>query len=149
MSYTINSDASFSEKHRRAAWAYWIKGEGFHVKASGMFKQNMPSSALAELLSFSQGLARVNDRVPAEQRPGTRLFVNTDCMYVIQVLKNEVRQSKNMMIIRAIQHNCKDYEIIPRHVRAHTNNLTRPRSWVNDWCDKAAKAEMRAEGFLK
>lgn len=146
--YTINSDASFSWKHQRAAWAYWVKSDDFHAKASGMFDKNLGirSNYVAELLAFEKGLARVNKLIPAKHRSAVRLYVNTDCTYVIDVLNQRIKKSyKNMTLIRAVQHAAKDYQLVVRHVKAHTGDLSTARSYINDWCDKAARMEMGKE----
>jgi len=144
ISYTINTDASFSHKYRRGAGAYWIKGDDYSSRKSFMFPQQLHSSFIAELLTFERAFQEVNKLVPVEYRGATILFVNTDSMFVVHTLEGTVKSKskKNQMIIKAIQHAIKDYKVIPRHVKAHTDDLSEPRSWVNDWCDRAARSEM-------
>lgn len=146
-SYTINTDASWSWKFKRGAWAYWIKGPDFHAKASGMFdaRIEIKHNTIAELLAFSKALERVNKRVPEEERKNTTLYVNTDCMYVIAVLEDRIISKKNIMLVRAVQASARGYKIVARHVKAHTGDLGEPRSYVNDWCDRMVRLEMGKE----
>lgn len=148
ISFTINTDASFSRKFRRGAGAYWIKGDNdFSARGSFMFKQELHSSFIAELLTFERAFQEVNKVVHPGHRGATILFVNTDSMFVINVLQGtaKIKSPRNRHVVLAIQHAIKDYKVIPRHVKAHTEDLTEARTWVNDWCDKAAKSEMIKE----
>lgn len=148
ISYTINTDASYSHKHKRGAWAYWIKGnDNFHVKKAGMFPQELHSSFVAELLTFERALQEINAIVPPAHRGAVILYVNSDSTFVLHTVDGTIKSKSrlNQPIIQAIQHIIKDYKIIARHVKAHTGNLEESRSWVNDWCDRAAKAEMGKE----
>lgn len=54
LSFTINTDASFSRKFRRGAGAYWIKGDDYSSRKSFMFPQQLHSSFIAELLTFER-----------------------------------------------------------------------------------------------
>lgn len=150
IAYTINTDASFSHKYRRGAWAYWIRGDDCHIRKSGMFPQKLHSSFIAELLTFEKALQEINNIVPKEYRGATILYVNSDSLFVVHTLQGVVKSksSKNRMVIRAVQHAVKDYKVIPRHVKAHTEDLSEARSWVNDWCDRAAKSEMGKEIYF-
>lgn len=148
--YTINSDASYSHKYKRGAWAYWIKNDDMNIKKSGMFEQRLHSSFVAELLAFEKALQEINKIVPKEYRGATILYVNTDSQFVVHTLDGTVKSksSKNRMLIKSIQHATKDYKVIPRHVKAHTEDLSEARSWINDWCDRAAKGEMGKEIYF-
>jgi hypothetical protein len=148
ISFTINTDASFSRKFRRGAGAYWIKGDNdFSVRGSFMFKQELHSSFIAELLTFERAFQEVNKVVNPDHRGAVVLFVNTDSMFVVNVLKGtaNIKSHRNKHAVLAIQHAIKEYKVIPRHVKAHTDDLTEARSWVNDWCDRAAREEMGKE----
>lgn len=140
--YTVNTDASFSVKHKRAAYAYWIKGDDFHSKSSGMFPNEIANSALAELLAFSKAIERLNQHVHFKERKHTQVYVNTDSIWVINALTGKTKKSKNMALIKSVLHSASRYKLVPRHVKAHTKDLGEPRSFINDWCDKAAKGEM-------
>lgn len=150
IAYTINTDASYSHRYKRGAWACWIRGDDYHVRKSGMFPQKLHSSFVAELLAFEKALQEINKIVPKEYRGATILYVNTDSQFVVHTLDGTVKSksSKNRMLIKSIQHATKDYKVIPRHVKAHTEDLSESRSWINDWCDKAAKAEMGKEIYF-
>ena len=144
VTYTINSDASFSHKYRRAAWAYWIKGDNLHIKRSGMFDGEVHSSHYAELLAFERAFREIDNITDPEHRGATLIHVNTDSQFVVHVLDGSavIKSKKNLHVVKAIRHATKDYKVVPRHVKAHTNVLDEARKWVNDWCDQAAKGEM-------
>jgi ribonuclease HI len=144
--FTINTDASFSARFKRAAWAYYIKGPSYLARASAVFDQTIPSSHVAELLAFEKAIRRVDEKVKEmEWDPKMcRIFLNTDSMWVIDSLAGRVKNSKNLPIVKAIQHEFKDYIVDARHVKAHLHTKT-PRHFVNDWCDKAAKLALRTE----
>lgn len=148
ISYTINTDASYSRRYRIATWAYWIKGDGnFSAKKSGAFDRTLHSSFMAELLTFEKAFQEINKIIPYEHRGATLLFINTDSTYVIDVIngKAKPKSTRNKPIVQAIQHAIKGYKLVPRHVKAHTGDLRESRVWVNDWCDRAAKVEMGKE----
>lgn len=145
--FTINTDASFSMKWRKGAWAYWIKGDGVILKNVGMILVDIPNPGLAELLAFSKALGEVNKIVPKEKRWGTKLYINTDCTYVIHVIDGTMKHSKYMTLIKAIRHAMVGYSVRPTHVKAHTGH-TSGRSRMNDWCDREARKIMKEEGYL-
>lgn len=145
-SYTINSDASYMAYVKRGSYAYWIKGDdGFHVKHAGVFRDHLPNSSVAELLAFEKALQELNKKIPLERRKDVLIFVNTDCQWVIDVLEGRVLNSKYRILMKAVRHAARDYEIVARHVKAHTGDLTQARSWVNNWCDKQAKTVLKEE----
>ena len=154
-SYTVNTDASFSRFRRRAAWAYYIKGEDWHVKASGMFPEDIEilASQYAELRTFMKAMERVNDKVPEAERSNTMIYINTDCMFVIHVLNKKkvlnINHPNNRALVAEARKLIAGYKLIPRHVKAHTGNLTTARSYVNDWCDKAVRMEMGKAVYKK
>lgn len=146
-SYTINSDASFSRVKKRGAWAYYIKGEDFHVKSSGMFKSStfIAGPIYAELRTFIKAIIRLNEVVPEADRKGTKLYVNCDCMFVIHVLSGVKIRAKhpiNQTLINEARRYVQGYSVIPRHVKGHTGDLSTARAYVNDWCDQAVRLEM-------
>ena len=148
ISYTINTDASYSNKYRRGAYAFWIRGDNnFHVKGSGMFPRQtrLPNSSIAELLAFEKAIKELNKHVPEEWRSATLLYINTDSQWVINALEGTIKTSKHLLLISAVRHITKGYKLDCRHVKAHTGDLTEKRSWINDWCDKEAKRRMGEE----
>ena len=146
-SFIINTDASFSMKWRRGAWAYWIKGDDVLLKSAGMFPAELPNPGLAELLAFSKALGEVNKIVPKQKRWETKLYINTDCKYVIHVIDGTMKQSRYMTLVKAIRHALVGYHISPQHVKAHTRSKSK-RSKVNAWCDREARKIMKEEGYL-
>lgn len=142
--YTINSDASYSHKYKRGAWAYWIKNDDLNIKKSGMFEQRLHSSFVAELLAFEKAFREIDKLVDPAHRGAVIIYVNTDSQFVIHTLDGtaKIKSARNRALVHSIRHATKEYKVIPRHVKAHTEDLTEARSWINDWCDKAAKGEM-------
>lgn len=140
--YTINTDASFDHKTQTAAYAYWIKGDDFHVKASGVLPVKVPSSHVAELLAFEKAIRRLDSVVM--DRKDTRIIANTDSMWTIHAMTGILKKSKHLTLIKAVRASARDYEFDFRHVKAHTHTAD-PRHWVNDWCDRMAKLALRTE----
>ena len=147
-SFIINTDASFSMKWHKGAWAYWIKGDnGLVLKNAGMIPAEIPNPGLAELLAFSKALGEINKLIPKQKRWETKLYINTDCTYVIHVIDGTMKQSKYMTLIKAIRHALVGYQVRPQHVKAHTGHRS-GRSRMNHWCDKEARKIMKEEGYL-
>lgn len=78
------------------------------------------------------------------------IYVNSDCKhmfakisikstsipgkYIAETLNDILRQNMDGDIYGRVSF---------RHVKAHTGDLAKPRSFVNDWCDQEAKKAMR------
>lgn len=140
--FTINTDASFDPATGTAAWAFWIRSKDHLIKDSGLFPRKVDNSSVAELLALEKALRRVDREVFT--RRTVKLYINTDSKWVIDALQGKVKNSKQLMLIKAVLHSTQGYELELRHVKAHTHTNT-ARHWVNDWCDKQAKKILRTE----
>lgn len=148
ITYTINTDASFSPKHKRGAWAYWIKGDNnFSSRDSGALDGRIRSSLHAELLSFQKALQVIHQITKPEHRGAVLLFVNTDCMFVIHTLDGTIKSKseQNKILIQQVQNEVKEYKTSARHVKAHVYKDQDSRTWVNNWCDREAKKALWKE----
>lgn len=143
---TINTDASFDPNTKRAAWAYWIKSHDQLFKASGVIP-TASNSSTAELIGISQAIAKVKSFVESEwgedfPKERITLYINTDSTWAISALERKYKNSKHQKFVNKILRRIPNFDIQPRHVKAH-NGTADARSWVNDWCDKEAKARLR------
>jgi len=143
---TINTDASLSGDCSIAAGAWWIKSEHFDlaVKGSSLLPP-AANSSIAELLTFEKAIDVVNAAVGDFPRDRVRIYINIDSVWVINALRGLTKKSAHRKIAQAVQDKIKGYELDIRHVKAHTNDLSTKRSWVNDWCDHQARQLVREE----
>jgi hypothetical protein len=145
--FTINTDASHHPQTKVSAWACWIKSSHYLIKASGLFPEPVANSSIAEIMAVEQALILLDNLIHDQPFLSSRterikLIINTDSMWTIQALNNNVKRSKHLRIARKIRALTYCYDIETRHVKAHTTRSD-ARSWVNDWCDKASKSLVR------
>lgn len=141
---TINTDASWYHEQKVGAWALWIRSDRYTIKGAAAFK-TMPKDAItAEAQCLVNALDILRKREPDPQ--GFKLIINNDCLYLHRHIRGELkmRRPEVIVLVRQIRELLEgvDYEI--RHVKAHTNVLDTPKKYINDWCDKQAKAASRA-----
>lgn len=151
MLVTLFTDASWCPDHKVAGWAAWCKSDFGMRRSAGILKGEIPSPTYAELAALINGIWFVaNHAHPVKLPPKTRVIAQTDCLAAIDALRG-TSKSPQMFALAA-----KGIELIGRykmvmdfrHVKAHTNNTDRTtkegkRSLVNDWCDNAARIEMK------
>lgn len=157
MVITVNTDASFSNKWKIGAYAFWVISKDFKIKKSGMIKSKVESPTHAECMAIVNALHAVfymlfQDNTMSKVR---MIIVNTDSMNAKHVFENdelkirEYRLKKysqqfygkfEWMCKKTFGKKCK-VEFQFRHVKAHQNTDT-PRTYINDWCDKEAKKHM-------
>jgi hypothetical protein len=150
-SFTINTDASHHPETRVAAWACWIKSTHYKIQDAGLLPGVVPNSSVAEIMAVEQALRLLDYLIHSEpflraqlDGEGIKLYINTDSLWTLQALNGNVRRSKHVAIARRIRSLTEGYTIEVRHVKAHTK-IRDARSWVNDWCDKAAKKIVRTK----
>ena len=149
MNVTINTDASFNHHHKVGGYAFWITSELGRIRQSGTLKETSDAQD-AELKALANAVYAL---LNSEFNNGSieHIYVNSDCKmmfpkisikstsvpgkYIAETLNDILRQNTDGCIYGRISF---------RHVKAHTNNLTKSRSWVNDWCDNEAKKAMRS-----
>lgn len=137
---TIITDASFCHKTNTAGWAAWIRVDGIAepIRRYGSFKEPVENSFQAEML------AAINGVWIAKQCGATEFFLQTDCMLVVNLALGEVKKRAYVAQWNAAKERAGLSRIALRakHVRGHTQTDD-ARSFVNRWCDKNAKQEMR------
>lgn len=124
---TLIADASWCPDTRAGGWAVWVTvnkdGEVFRHNAKGRFKE-CPASALeAEVWALENGIyvARTKGAGP--------ILAQSDCTGALGQLRRRYS------------------DITFRHVKGHTKNQD-SRSWVNRWCDRHARRQMKAHRQL-
>jgi len=149
MNCTINTDASFSFKHQRGAFAFWIVNNHFRIQKAGRLKGFIKRPEVGEMMCIINALHTLYKSDCSEIK---QIYINTDCLNAIHLFCGHEKAIKKYglkfgkTLVDTFNKLRKDNEagIIPiefRHVKAHTNTKD-ARSYVNDWCDKNAKIEI-------
>lgn len=142
MIVTINTDASYHSGFHIGAFAFWIVSNQGRVLHAGVLKGKINGATEAETKCIINALYTLKKQ---KWQGITKIIVNTDSTNSIAILKNS-RKEINLYHLKygdplRLKFNKikKGLPIIEfRHVKAHTTTET-ARSFVNDWCDKAAK----------
>lgn len=145
---TINTDASWDPKEKIGGYAFWIKCDSFTIKTSGQFKTKPTSSIKAELMCIANAVYTLCE---LPELPHTSLIViNCDCLMAFdRIYLNSSCKIGKMIALKLEELKTKTSpqgvtKVDLRHVKAHSGILN-ARSFVNNWCDKAAKEEMRRQ----
>lgn len=148
-SFTVNTDASFSDNAQLGAWACWIRSSHYLVKEAGVFDHPVVNSSVAEILAFEQALLLLDQLISSQDflrhhrdNGRIKLFINTDSMWTIHALEGRVKRSKHLEVAKRIRSLTEPYIISARHVRGHSRGHD-SRSWVNNWCDQQARGLLR------
>jgi ribonuclease HI len=147
---TIFTDASFCHDTKAAGGAFWAR-DNVH-KTQGSFRIGIASQAHeAELLASCRAIVECikHEQIGEQLRTGkARLILVIDCLFVTQALEwREVRKPRMSEELWPKLVRVKDlikrsgFELKINHVKAHSGTR-KPRTWVNNWCDKQAKLEM-------
>lgn len=150
MIVTINTDASFNKDFKRGSFAFWIVCNEFKITRSGVLRKQCSRPEIAEFrclinafhVLLTQDVSRVK-----------KIIVNTDCLNVIHLLtknKEAIRKYRlaswgNNLVLQLdllIGNKRNKIEIEYRHVKSHETTVG-ARNYVNDWCDRNAKQELR------
>jgi len=149
MLVTINTDASFDSKFKVGAYAFWAVSNNFKITRSGVFKTKCYSPDDAESRCLINALALIIKNHPQT----SKIIVNSDSLNAIAILTEDrahikrymKHREKNFVHIQKafskIFHK-KSTSIEFRHVKAHTT-VSDSRTYVNDWCDKEAKSQLK------
>ena len=143
---TINTDAGFYPLDKVGSYAYWIRGDGFLKKGSGMFKEECRSSTECEKKAIINALTiLLKSGYKAE-----KIIINRDNINAKAGKNGDEYATMMSRIIKKIKKNSipvfhknyagKYFEF--RHVKAHLHTKT-ARHWVNDWCDKMCTEELK------
>ena len=146
MNVTINTDASFSKKHKRGSFAIWIVSHLGTVRKSGMLRTTTAEPWHAEMKAIVNALALLDKQKWIGIR---KIFINTDCLNAIHCFTNDAENIQRWGLNRKSSKKIRaqyaevakhfSYAVIDfRHVKAHTATKDQ-RTWVNSWCDQMAK----------
>lgn len=138
---TLNTDASFHPDWKVGGYAFYFRHETIFVRYSGVFKGQLDDSTEAEMKCIANGLAAM---LRVELPKVDWFIINTDSKASMAKIKHGSDDlSKLVRKLRAdVIGKLRSTNNRIRHVKAHSN-IKDKRSWVNDWCDRKAKEEMR------
>jgi ribonuclease HI len=147
MLITLFTDASYCSRSRVGAYAAWAKADGRTVRHSGVLKQTVENSSLAETMALVNGIcvALAAMRPPA----ASKIIAQTDCLAAIHALSGMLRKTRTIRqyesIVAAYRAKVAAAGIVVefRHVAGHKGTAT-PRNAVNTWCDEECRRLMRA-----
>lgn len=150
MIVTINTDASFSRKHQVGTFAFWIVCDRFKILKSGRLRKQITRPEIAEFKCIINAMhVLLNENISDIHQ----IVINTDCLNVIHLIE---RDKKNInryglkswgqylvarLDLLRMEKKAFHIPIKMKHVKSHTG-IGDARSWVNEWCDTQAKAEM-------
>lgn len=135
---TVYCDASF--KNNTTGWGCWIKSSQERIIKSGTSKDPIcsVSSEMFAVLKSIQLVLKHHEDV-------TGIFINSDCLSVVQQLnfKNHHKKTKNIkineykeQILKLIKE--KSIKIKTKHVKGHQPNYN-VRNYLNNQVDKISK----------
>lgn len=154
---TLNTDGSLdygakTGKPKKAGWAYWISSDVGRFKNYGRCPA-CDNTMGPELAAIAKGIYFIRNH--PELSKATKIIVNTDClpaigwMNTINKRRESYRKHKGKLQNVARHHildmtrkgykNLPSVEIEYRHVKAHTDDISEARKWVNNWLDEKAK----------
>lgn len=135
-SATVIADASYCYQSGCGGYAYWVSVIGRRIKGSGRFKTKPLNHNDAEYKALMNGL-----HVATRDRNIKKVLLQTDSMATVHQI------NKNLGFIKQFRQNRPDVYITARHVKGHVKQSDKrykePRYYVNSWCDKKAKEQMR------
>lgn len=130
---TIVCDASWCPETEIGAWAAWIVCEDVRHQQWGVFKEPCSTSNEAEIKAAINGLHFAKSKFANV----ARYHLVVDCKGVIYCIE---KRDKWWKVMSEIVDNT---DITAKHVRGHRRSNGSKRTWVNNWCDKKARATMR------
>lgn len=152
---TINTDASYSYKFKKASFAFWIVSDEGKMCKSGVLKGNTKTPTHGEFKSIINALHCLFACLKWSNVK--YIVVNTDSLNTIHIVqKNKVLLRKFRIYKEDFKEELaawnyikghyikKEIKIEFRHVKAH-KDVTTPREWVNQWCDINAKSVLAKE----
>jgi ribonuclease HI len=140
---TIFADASFDDRTGAAGIAVWARTSDKFHKMSKALTFTLATSGEAE--TFALGIGILEALVHLPHAPGDALSVQSDCEHALRCLillqcSTEIESALADHVRDAVYH--AQMSMVPKHVKGHTGKSD-ARSWVNNWCDRAARAKMR------
>lgn len=154
MIVTINTDASYSNKYKLAAFAFWIVSDKGKICKAGPLKEKAHNPTHAELMAIANAVYIFCEAFKKGHFSGvSKIIINTDCLNGIYIITDDVKNIRRynlkstfykksvQFIKKLIGEHLPGVKIELRHVKAHKSTET-AREWVNDWCDRSAKEEL-------
>lgn len=149
---TITSDASWYRKDKVGGWAFQIRSNDIYDKYYGPLKGHIYDATEAEMKSVLNALYLVRKKYP--ELKINILTINVDCEFIVKHMFNKNKKRKFRIkdltnrISQYLEHI--DYKTLNiKHVKAHTEDLSEARKFVNDWCDRhSRKGSMMASESL-
>jgi ribonuclease HI len=140
MIVTINTDASWCPKTRDGGYCFWISSPWGRFKKHGKLRLKPMDSTAAEIMAMVNALYFLSKH--KDLKTCSKIIFNTDCTFGINYIergKGKVEQwNYPVKRFKEIRSKLKaDLEF--RDIKAHTQDLSEARMWVNDYCDKKAK----------
>jgi ribonuclease HI len=147
MPITIFSDGSFSEDQGLGAYAFYIRGDDMLIKKADMIPGPVYDSNLCELYAIAMALRTLSGTVDLKL---CDIVIRTDSLTSKSIIYRGTQKNMYMSIrleIKAYLSQAKSYRI--RHVKAHKWNkddeeYSKPKYYVNRWCDQQAHRLVRA-----
>jgi len=150
MNVTINTDASFSKQYNRGTYAFWIVSNRFVIQRAGILRKKCSRPEIAEFRCIINAIHVLGKQNCVGIK---KIIINTDCLNVIHLINKDksaiaryrLASFGSMLVFRFEEvirsHKLHKIPIEIRHVRSHTG-VDDARSYVNEWCDTEAKAQM-------
>lgn len=152
---TVFTDASFCPETKCAGGAFWARGE-IERMSSAFPIAGAVQAHEAEIAAACMAIILM-DKDPAMGRllklgQQTRVVLVIDCLAIRDAFEGRIRPSTPIVDqyiaqVEALrqQHG---FFLKINHVKAHKGTKT-PRQWVNNWCDKEAKRQMREQRAIR
>ncbi|WP_165375304.1 ribonuclease HI [Roseovarius nitratireducens] len=141
MRATVITDASHCRKTGAGGWAAWIRidGDDSPIKMSGPLRTVTTRSDEAEIRAALNGIHI------ARAHGARSVLVQTDCMTVVHLIYGKIRSRSLLKIWNSAVATARVdlVGVSARHVKGHTAKDD-ARFFVNRWCDRQARKEMRA-----
>ncbi|MCO7567803.1 hypothetical protein NJI34_00155 [Pseudomonas sp. S 311-6] len=152
---TVFTDASFCPETKCAGGAFWARGDAERMNSSFPIT-GAAQAHEAEIVAACMAIIQMSEDPAFGQllRLGrqTRLVLVIDCLAIRDAFEARIRPSTPIIDqhIARVEALRKEHGFLLKinHVKAHKGKAT-PRQWVNNWCDKEAKRQMREQRGLR
>ena len=151
MNVTITTDASYSAKHNRGTYAFYISSNAGRMSKSGELRKKCDSPSEAEIKCIINALVFLSQQHDIFSKCND-IHINTDSMNAIHVWKNDMvairkygikKLSKKMHgPMMQMKKLFSGKKIFLMHVKGHDDENMASRSKANAMCDRVAKIEM-------